>query len=188
MPLLVGAGITAADLTEDALGRVLDKLAAAGDRRGREPLGQALNWDPMAAADLARLLRLPDMFGVAATAKAAARAEGAWIPVGRVPAAPHAAWEQRGTIGDRPCRLVVYRSSSLERRKAKTLERELVQARAAGERVADALTPQDFAWAADPEATAATFRATAAVVALHHAGRPRHADGKARPPGLATPG
>ena len=273
VPLLLGAGITAADLTDDALGRALDKLAAAGsaavfsavaarayaveaiDRGGmhfdttsrsltgdypaadgahgvtprhghskdhREDLKQILftcfvnrdgvplmgtvedgnrsdkrlhrdqidrlvralspealrdliyiadsalvtgpNLDALAAADLAWLSRLPDTFGVAATAKAAAWAADAWIPVGRVAESPraatYAASEQTGTIGDRPYRLVVYRSSSLDRRKAKTFERELAAARATAERAGDALGAQDFACAADAEAAAATFRAT----------------------------
>ncbi|MGC8474412.1 MAG: hypothetical protein ACP5PW_08430, partial [Candidatus Dormibacteria bacterium] len=101
------------------------------------------NLDTRAAADLAWLSRLPDTFGVAATAKAAAWAADAWIPVGRVAESPraatYAASEQTGTIGDRPYRLVVYRSSSLDRRKAKTLERELAAARAMAERAADTL-------------------------------------------------
>ena len=274
VPLLLGAGITAADLTDDALGRALDKLAAAGaaavfsavaarayavegiDRGGmhfdttsrslygeyptadgthgvtprhghskddRPDLKQILftcfvnrdgvplmgtvedgnrsdkrlNRDPMdrivrafspealrdlvtiadsalvtgphredlAAADLAWLSRLPDTFGVAATAKAAAWAADAWIPVGRVAASPRAATyaapEQTGTIGDRPSRCVVYRSSSLDRRQAKTLARELTAARATAERAADALSAQDFACAADAAAAAAVFRTTA---------------------------
>ena len=123
------------------------------------------NLDALAAADLAWLSRLPDTFGVAATAKAAAWAAEAWIPVGRVADAPHAATyaasEQTGTIGDRPYRCVVYRSSSLDRRKAKTLERELARARATAERAADALTAQDFACAADADAAASAFRAAA---------------------------
>ena len=270
VPLLLGAGITAADLTDDALGRALDKLAAAGaaavfsavaaravaveaiDRGGmpcdttsrslygeyptadgtrgatprhghskdhRPDLKQILvpcfvnrdgvplmgtvedgnrsdkrlNRDPMArivqafspealrdlvyiadsalvtgphredlaAADRAWLFRLPDTFGGAATAKAAAWEADAWIPVGQVAEAPraatYAASEQTGTIGERGYRLVVYRSSSLDRRKAKTLERELTAARATAERAADALSTQAFTCAA----AAAAFRATA---------------------------
>ncbi len=274
VPLLLGPGVTAADLTDDALGRALDKLAAAGaaavfsavaarayaveaiDRGGmhfdttsrslygdyptadgahgvtprhghskdhRDDLKQILftcfvnregvplrgtvedgnrsdkrlnrhqiarivqafspealrdlvyiadsalvtgpNLDALAAAEIAWLSRLPDTYGVAATAQAAAWAADAWIPVGRVAASPHAATyaasEQTGTIGDRPYRVVVYRSSRLDRRKAKTLERGLAQARSIAERGADALTAQDFACAADAEAAAVAFRATA---------------------------
>ena len=274
VPLLLGPGVAAADLTDDALGRALDKLAAAGpaavfsavaarayaveaiDRGGmhfdttsralygeyptadgthgvtprhghskdhRDDLKQILftcfvnregvplmatvedghrsdkrlnrqqidqivrafsptamqdlvyiadsalvtgpNLDALAATPLAWLSRLPDTFGVAATAKAAAWRADAWIPIGRVAQAPraatYAASEQTGTIGDRPYRLVVYRSSSLDRRKAKTLDRELAHARAAAEQAATALTTQNFACAADAEAAAATFQATA---------------------------
>ena len=121
--------------------------------------------DALAAAAITWLSRLPDTFGVAATAKATAWAAGAWIPVGRVAESPHAATyaasEQTGTMGDRSYRLVVYRSSSLDRRKAKTLERELAQARTAAERAVDTLTAPDCACAADAEAAATAFRATA---------------------------
>ncbi len=120
------------------------------------------NLAALAATPMAWLSRLPDTFGVAATAKAAAWAADTWIPVGRVAQAPHAATyaasEQTGRIGDRDYRLVVYRSSSLDRRKAKTLERELVQARATAEQAAAVLTTQDFACVADAETAAATFR------------------------------
>ncbi len=123
------------------------------------------NLDALAATPLAWLSRLPDTFGAAARAKAAAWAADAWIPIGRVAQAAHAATyaasEQTGSIGDRPYRLVVYRSSSLDRRKAKTLDRELARARAAAEQAATALTAQDFACAADAEAAAATFQVTA---------------------------
>ncbi len=123
------------------------------------------NLDALAAIPLAWLSRLPDTFGVAATAKAAAWAAATWIPVGRVAqtphAAPYAASEQTGTIGDRLYRLVVYRSSSLDRRKAKTLDRDLAQARATAKQAAAALSAQDFACAADAEAAATTFAATA---------------------------
>lgn len=122
------------------------------------------NLAALAATPMAWLSRLPDTFGVAATAKAAAWATDAWIPLGRVAQAPHAATyaasEQTGTIGDRSYRLVVYRSSSLDHRKAKTLDRELTQAQAAVDQTATALTGQDFACAADAEAAAATFQAT----------------------------
>ena len=274
VPLLLGPGVAAEDLTDDALGRALDKLAAAGpaavfsavaaradavetiDRGGMhvdstsralygdyptadgthgvtprhghskdhrddltqllfpcvvnregvprmgpgedgnrsdkrlnrqqiDRLGQALspealqdlvyiaasalvtgpNLDALAAIPLTWLSRLPDTFGVAATAKAAAWAADAWIPLGRgaqTPrAATYAASEQTGTLGDRSYRLVVYRSSRRDRRQAKTRDRDLVQARVAAEQAAAALSAQDFACAADAEAAATTFAATA---------------------------
>ena len=102
---------------------------------------------------------------MAATAKAAAWDAVAWIPVGRVAESPRAATylasEQTGTIGERGYRLVVYRSSSLDRRKVETLEREMTAARATAERAADALSTQAFTCAAEAEAAAAAFRATA---------------------------
>ena len=56
---------------------------------------------------------------------------------------------------------MVSRSSRLDRRKAKALERDLAQARATAERAADTLTAQDFACAADAAAAATAFRAAA---------------------------
>lgn len=56
---------------------------------------------------------------------------------------------------------MIYRSSSLDHRKAKSLDRELTQSRAAAERAAAELVAQDFACAADAEAAASAFRAPA---------------------------
>ena len=109
------------------------------------------------------LSRLPDTFRAAALAKAAAWAGQDWIPVGRIAqrrtAAEYQASEQTGRIGDRAYRLVVYRSSSLDHRKAKSLDRHLTQIRAAAERAAADLAAQDFACVADAEAAATAFRA-----------------------------
>ena len=63
-------------------------------------------------------------------------------------------------MGERPYRLGVYRSSSLDHRQAKTLERDLAQAWVAAEQAAATLMAQAFVCAADAEAAAAMFRAT----------------------------
>jgi transposase len=75
--------------------------------------------------------------------------------------APYAASEPTGRIGDRDYRLVVDRSSSLARRKAKTLDWDLPQTRAVAEQAAAVLSAQDFACAADAEAATTTFAGTA---------------------------
>jgi transposase len=147
------------------------------------------NWDTLAAADLAWLSRLPDTLGVAATRKAAAWEGAAWIPAGRVAEAPrgatYAASEQTGTMGDRAYRCVVYRSSSLDRRKVKTLARELTAGRAAAERAVDARTGQDLAWAA----AAAAFRApTPRWWPCTTTVAPVTVTDKRSPPGAAAPG
>lgn len=149
------------------------------------------NLEALAATGMRWLSRLPDTFGVAATAKAAAWAVDDWIPMGRIAqrrtAAEYRASEQTGWIGDREYRLVVYRSSSLDHRKAKSLDRELDRVRADAERAAADLAAQPFACAADAEAAAAAFHAqapcwwpctptvTAVTVTGHrsHPGRPR---------------
>jgi len=277
-PLLWGAGITSADLSDDALGRALDKVAAADgaavfsavalraltadrvlpdaaplfvhwdsttrsgygtyptatadgpgvhptyghstdhrpDRRqivltrlgtregiplaGRVPAGNAsdkpLNRDMLAALgehfspaqrrdlvygadaalvtgpklaaraaqDLQFLSRLPETVGAAAAAKAAAWA-GPWGPLGRIgvraDAATYQASEPTGTIDDRPYRLVVYRSSHLDRRKARTLARQVARAGEALATAAAALARAPFACAADAEAAAQAGAATA---------------------------
>ena len=117
------------------------------------------------AAGTAWLSRLPDTFGAAATAKAAAWAADTWTALGRVAARPQAAeyWaaEHTATIRDRTYRLVVYRSSSLDQRKAKAFDRELARVRTAADRAAATLAAQPFPRVADAEAAAAAFRATA---------------------------
>ena len=117
------------------------------------------------AAGIAWLSRLPDTFGAAATAKAAAWAADTWTALGRVAARPQAAEygaaEHTATIRDRTYRLVVYRSSSLDQRKAKAFDRERARIRTAADRAAATLADQPFQCAADAEAAATAFRATA---------------------------
>ncbi len=302
VPLLLGPGVTAADLTDDALGRALDKLAAAGaaavfsavaarayaveaiDRGGmhfdttsrslygdyptadgargvtprhghskdhRDDLKQILftwfvnrdgvplmgtvedgnrsdkrlnrhqidrivqafspealrdlvyiadsalvtgpNLDALVAAEIAWLSRLPDTYGVAATAQAAAWAADAWIPVGRVAASPHAATyaasEQTGTIGDRPYRVVVYRSSRLDRRKAKTLERARAGPGAEHRRTGGgrAHRPRLCVRGGRRGSGGGFPGHRPALVARHHGGGARHRDGQTAAPGPAPP-
>ena len=123
------------------------------------------NLEALHAAGITWLSRLPDTFGAAVTAKAAAWAADTWTALGRVAARPQAAeyWaaEHTATIRDRTYRLVVYRSSSLDQRKAKAFDRELARIRMAADRAAATLADQPFQCAADAEAAATAFRATA---------------------------
>lgn len=79
--------------------------------------------------------RCPTTFAVTQAAKAAAWAQNSWTFLGRVAARREAAdyWasEQQGLIDGVPYRLVVYRSSFLEKRKEKTLDRRIAAARTA---------------------------------------------------------
>lgn len=92
-------------------------------------------------------------------------AAGAWTALEPGAARPGAAeyWasEHTGTLRGRACRLVVYRSSSLDPRTARSFDRELARVRAAAERAAADVAAQAFACAADAEAATAAFRATA---------------------------
>lgn len=123
------------------------------------------NLDALDAAGMTWLSRLPDTFGAAGTAKAAAWAAATWTALGPVAARPHAAtyWaaEHTATIRDRPYRVVVYRSSHLDQRKAKAFDRELARIRTAADRAAATLAHEGFQCAADAEAAATAFRATA---------------------------
>ena len=123
------------------------------------------NLDPWHAAGIPWLSRLPDPYGAAARAKAAAGDADRWTALGRVaarpPAAEYGAAEQTATIRDRTYRVVVYRSSSLDQRKAKAFDRELDRLRTAADRAAATLADQPFQCAADAEAAAAAFRAPA---------------------------
>ncbi|AEJ38307.1 IS4 family transposase [Sulfobacillus acidophilus TPY] len=277
-PLLLGAGITATDLTDDALGRALDKIAAAGGatvfsavaarallhdrvwypdgplfvhwdsttrsvygtypdagsgsgvtpayghskdhrpdlrpmiltllgtREGIPVVGtvqegnrsdKTLNAEMVAALDddfsptqlrqlvyvadsalvtgpnlellaerqLRFLSRLPDTYHVAADVKAAAWAADVWRPLGRIgvraDAATYQASEQHGQIEGRDYRLVVYRSSHLDRRKAQTLDRAVTREFQQLTRTAAAFGARTFACAADAEAAGAQWQATA---------------------------
>lgn len=110
------------------------------------------NLEALAATEMRWLSRLPDTFRGATTTKAAAWEGEDWIPIGRLAqrrtAAEYGASEQTGRIGDRAYRLVVFRSSSLDHRKAKSLARELARIRTTAEAAAAALATHDFVCAA----------------------------------------
>ncbi len=117
----------------------------------------------LAAADKAHLRfvsRLPETYAAAAVVKARAWA-GSWTDIGRVAsrrdAAAYHASEQEATIGGRPYRLVVFRSSQLEKRKAAGFEKELGKQREALEQGAEALGQQNFACQEDAEAAAGAW-------------------------------
>jgi transposase len=104
--------------------------------------------------------RLPETYAAAARVKARAW-EGAWSDIGQVAtrreAASYQASEQEEVIGGRPYRLVVLRSSQLEKRKAATFEKELA---AQGDELAqtgNALGRQAFACQEDAETAAGAW-------------------------------
>ncbi len=153
-----------------------DMLAALGDYFAPEQLRRLVyvadsalvtgpNLATLAAQDLPLVSRLPETFGAAAAAKAAAWAADVWIPVGRIgvrnDAATYQASEQTGVIDDRAYRLVVYHSSHLDKRKAKTLERVVARAEVALAETAATLSRTRFACVADAETAAAAWRDTA---------------------------
>lgn len=117
----------------------------------------------LAAADKAHLRfvsRLPETYAAAAVVKERAWA-GSWTDVGRVAARREAAGyhasEQEATIDGRDYRLVVFRSSQLEKRKAAGFEKELDKQREALEQAAEALGRQGFACQEDAETAAGAW-------------------------------
>ena len=104
--------------------------------------------------------RLPENYSVAAAVKALAW-QGDWIDVGPVAvrrqATSYHASEQQAEIGGRPYRLVVFRSSQLEKRKAATFDKELDTQRAELDDSARALGRQAFACQADAETAAGAW-------------------------------
>lgn len=114
------------------------------------------NLRKLAAARVRFLSRLPETYKVSAEVKTLAW-QGEWTPIGRISpqknAAEYLASEQTGIIADREYRLVVFRSSHLDERKAKSLEKELVQQRQRLEKEAAALAEQSFFCREDAEVT-----------------------------------
>jgi transposase len=108
------------------------------------------------AMGLGVLTRLPDTFGAAHKAKLRAWQEDRWEEMGAVAARQKAttyqASEQRGEIGGRAYRLVVYRSDHLERRKERALVRDLAAEREALEEEAQNLTRHSYVCREDAEA------------------------------------
>jgi hypothetical protein len=106
--------------TLETLSRQLDaadieKLVYIGDAQ----MVTGPNLDRIADLNWRFISRLPSMYALADEVKAAAFAEGEWLEVGRISpgkqAAPYRVQERSGVIDDRPYRLVVTQSSSLER-------------------------------------------------------------------------
>ena len=100
--------------------------------------------------------RCPESFGIVATVKQIAWAANRWQALGTIgqrrDAAHYWASEQTGEIEGLRYRLVVYRSSTLDRRRTHTLDREISRSRSAMERAAQDLQQQRFACVADAEA------------------------------------
>lgn len=111
-------------------------------------------------AGLRFISRLPETYGVARTVKERAWA-GAWAEVGKVAArdeaASYLASEQEAEIDGHPYRLVVFRSSQLERRKAASFEKELQAQREELTKAAAALAREEYACQEDAETAAGTW-------------------------------
>ena len=133
--------------------------------------------------------RLPENYVVARTVKQRAW-ERAWTDIGSIAtrreAVSYQASEQQAEIDGRPYRLVVLRSSQLEKRKAATFEKELTKQLDDLEQRGSALARQAFSCQEDAEAAASSWRMqagyhrlTANVAAQQvkikrgHSGRPR---------------
>lgn len=115
------------------------------------------------ASDLALITRCPETYGAVAEAKAAAWAADEWTDVGTVAerrnAAHYWASEQTGILYGIRYRFVVYRSSALDARKAKGLDRDIVEAHDRLAQAALTLEKQVFQCEADAQAAANAFQA-----------------------------
>ena len=120
----------------------------------------AANLAAARAAGLRFISRLPETYAAARLVKERAWA-GEWAEVGRVAArteaASYLASEQEAEIDGHPYRLIVFRSSQLERRKAAAFERELQKQQEEMAKAGEALARQGFACQADAEAAAGAW-------------------------------
>lgn len=121
--------------------RMIDDLVAAFSPQELQDLVYVADSSLVTGPNLAALRqvglrfisRCPSTFAMAQAAKETAWAQDSWTFLGRIAARRDAAdyWasEQQGAIDGVPYRLVVYRSSFLEARKEKTLDRRIAGAR-----------------------------------------------------------
>lgn len=145
-------------------GEMLDRLVAA---MAPEQLAQLIyvadsalvtgpNLERLDRQHIPFISRCPETFGVVATVKQRAWDAKRWLALGtlgqRRDAAQYWASEQVGEIEGRRYRLVVYRSSALDRRRTHALDREISQSQTALEAAAKALGRERFACRADAAA------------------------------------
>ena len=108
------------------------------------------------AIGLGFLSRLPETFSAAGEVKQSAFNADAWQEIGKVAARSQAssyqASEQHATIDDIPYRLVVYRSSQLEKRKEKSFQKDLADEQERLKHEAAEIYRQPFACREDAEA------------------------------------
>lgn len=118
------------------------------------------NLQAAAEIGLRFISRLPANYLAEREAKMSAW-QGDWTDIGTVAsrddATSYQASEQKGEIHGRAYRLVVYRSSHLEKRKAEAFNKELEEQREALEQAAAELGRQNFACEADAETAAGTW-------------------------------
>lgn len=105
--------------------------------------------------------RLPERFGLAETLTRQALAERAWIEVGTIGEAKHAAcyrvWETTATLADAPYRCLVVHSDQLQAQQAQTLERTLKREHERTDKALHALTEQVFDTQREAEVAHARF-------------------------------
>ncbi len=138
-------------------GEMLHRLVKA---MAPEPLAQLIygadsalitgpNLERLACQQIALVSRCPESFGVVRQVKEQAWVQDAWTPLAkfgqRRDAAQYWASEHQAPIEERTYRLVVYRSSALDRKRGHMLDREMGQSRKAMEASAKALGQQRFA-------------------------------------------
>jgi transposase len=149
-------------------GEMLDRLVEA---MAPEQLAQLIyvadsalvtgpNLTRLATQQIAFVSRCPETFGVVGQVKEQAWIQDAWTPLPkfgqRRDAAQYWASEHQAMIEERSYRLVVYRSSALDRRRVHGLDREISQSRTAMEAAAKALEQERFA--CEEDATTAWSR------------------------------
>ena len=138
-------------------GEMLDRLVKA---MAPEQLAQLIyvadsalitgpNLARLARQQIAFVSRCPESFGVVRQVKEQAWVQDTWTPLAkfgqRRDAAQYWASEHQAPIEERTYRLVVYRSSALDRKRRHTLDQEIGRSRKAMEASANALSQQRFA-------------------------------------------
>jgi transposase len=153
-------------------GEMIDRLIDAMDPKQLAQLIYVADSALVTGPNLARLARqqiafvsrCPETFGATAQVKQAAWAADDWTTLpalgSRRDAARYWASEQHAVIDDRPYRMVVYRSSALDQRRARALDAKIRQDRTAMEAAATALKAQRFTCEADAAAAWTAWQAT----------------------------
>lgn len=122
------------------------------------------NLEAMREQEISFLSRLPETYGACGEAKRKAFGSEEWIEIGRISEKTHSpalyrASEQSENVSGHPCRLVVYHSSVLDRRKEKSFEKQLAEEARRIARTAEELRGRVFSCEADARREALAFLA-----------------------------